>query len=49
MLVDVARHAANAYEREGRDRKEVLARIRQFFEAEWASPTDKANDVTDGD
>jgi hypothetical protein len=49
MLVDVARHAANAYEREGRDRQEVLARIRQFFDAEWASPTDTAKDVTDGD
>jgi len=49
MLVDVARHAANAYEREGRDRKEVLARIRQFFDAEWASPTDTAKDATDGE
>ena len=43
MLVDLARHVANAYEqREGRDRAWVLARIKQGFDAEWAHPTDEA-------
>jgi hypothetical protein len=40
MLVDLARHAAQAYERDGRDRDEVLARIRAGFDAEWGTPTD---------
>jgi Domain of unknown function (DUF5076) len=43
MLVDLARHVANAYEQDGRgDYFEVLSRIRQVFEAEWDSPTDIA-------
>ncbi len=43
MLVDLARHVANAYEqREGRSRAWVLARIKQGFDAEWADPTDEA-------
>jgi len=41
MLADVARHAANAYESEGHDRAEVLARIRQLFDAEFSYPTDE--------
>jgi hypothetical protein len=41
MFADVARHAANAYEGEGHDRAEVLARIRQFLDAEFADPTDE--------
>lgn len=40
LLVDIARHAAQAYEREGEDAATVLARIREFFEAEWKRPTD---------
>ena len=41
LLVDLARHVANAYEQtEGRDRAEVLARIRDAFDAEWQTPTD---------
>ena len=40
MLVDLARHAAQAYELEGRNRDEVLARIRAAFDAEWNHPTD---------
>jgi hypothetical protein len=39
MLVDVARHAARAYKRDGHDPDEVLQRIREFFDAEWSSPT----------
>ena len=43
MLVDLARHVANAYEEDGRgDYFEVLARIREIFDAEWDSPTDIA-------
>jgi len=43
MLVDLARHVANAYEQDGRgDYFEVLARIRDLFDAEWDSPTDIA-------
>jgi hypothetical protein len=45
-LVDIARHAANAYAAEGHDREEVLQRIRQYFEAEWDSPTSPAEDLT---
>lgn len=48
MLVDVARHASKAYANEGRDPKEILARIRELFDAEWANPTDKPKDITGG-
>ena len=41
LLVDVARHPAKAYANEGQSEAEVLIRIRQFLEAEFASPTDK--------
>jgi hypothetical protein len=47
LLVDVARHAAQAYEREGRDPKAVLERIRELFNAEWSCPTDDPKDLTD--
>jgi len=40
LLADVARHAANAYANEGRNRAEVLGRIRQFLDAEFSRPTD---------
>jgi len=46
LLVDIARHAALAYEREGRDPTETLARIREGFDAEWATPTDKPEDLS---
>jgi len=43
MLVDLARHVANAYEADGRgDYFEVLGKIRHMFDAEWDSPTDIA-------
>jgi hypothetical protein len=42
MLVDLARHVANGYEQaQGRDRNDVLLRIRAGFDAEWQSPTDE--------
>jgi hypothetical protein len=47
LLVDVARHAAKAYAKEGKSEKLVLARIRQLFDSEWADPTDKPIDITD--
>jgi Domain of unknown function (DUF5076) len=41
FLVDVARHAARAYAREGAySEEEALARIIDMFEAEIARPTD---------
>jgi hypothetical protein len=46
MLVDIARHAANAYEQDGYDRDDVLRRIRAFWDAEWADPTDEPKDIT---
>ena len=46
MLVDVARHAAQAYAREGHDPDEALRRIRELFDAEWTSPTSPAEDLT---
>jgi hypothetical protein len=47
LLVDVARHAARAYQREGQNAEEALQRIRQGFDAEWSAPTDLAEDLTD--
>lgn len=40
LLVDVARHAAQAYAEDGQDPQVVLRRIRELFDAEWSSPTD---------
>lgn len=48
LIVDVARHAAQAYKSEGRDPGEVLARIRELWNAEWSNPTDDARDITGG-
>jgi len=47
LLVDVARHAARAYAREGQDPTAVLRRIRELFDAEWSNPTDEPEDITD--
>jgi hypothetical protein len=42
MLVDLARHIANAQEQLGKGKKaEVLKRIKEGFDAEWNSPTDE--------
>ena len=40
MLVDLARHVAQAYEAKGFSATDVLTRIRSAMEAEWTSPTD---------
>ncbi|HUE41156.1 MAG TPA: DUF5076 domain-containing protein [Chthoniobacterales bacterium] len=47
MLVDIARHAAKAYAKEGQDPASVLARIHELFEAEWSAPTDHPSDLHD--
>jgi hypothetical protein len=40
MLVDLARHIASAYGKTGRvDERAALKRLREGFDAEWASPT----------
>ena len=46
LLADVARHAAQAYAREGHDPDEAILRIRELFDAEWVSPTSQAEDLT---
>jgi hypothetical protein len=44
LLVDIARHAARAYSREGAfTEQEALTRILEMFEAEIARPTDAGN------
>jgi hypothetical protein len=45
MLVDIARHAANAYANDGMSRAEALARIKALFDAEWNTPTDEAREI----
>ncbi len=41
LMVDIARHAARIYEREGVcTQAEAMRRIRSLFDAEWDSPTD---------
>ena len=41
LMVDIARHAARIYEREGVcTQAEALRRMRALFDAEWGSPTD---------
>ena len=41
MLVDLAKHVANAYhETTGQGPSEALARIKEGFDAEWAAATD---------
>ena len=46
LLVDVARHVALAYEREGQSSAGVLQRIRELFDAEWDAPTDGPQDLS---
>ncbi|MEM7234506.1 MAG: DUF5076 domain-containing protein [Planctomycetota bacterium] len=49
MLADIARHAAAAYADKGADPDQVLARIRELFEAEWENPTDPLETYKDSD
>lgn len=48
LLVDIARHAALAYAREGQDPDAVLQRIWEYCDAERSAPTDDPEDFTDG-
>ncbi|GAC1452430.1 MAG: DUF5076 domain-containing protein [Isosphaeraceae bacterium] len=42
MLVDLARHVANAYsELKGMNRHEALVRVKEGFDVEWEEPTDQ--------
>lgn len=41
MLVDLAKHVANAYAQTGRNKEEVLDRIFKGFQAEYESETDE--------
>jgi hypothetical protein len=45
LLVDIARHVANAYQAQGYDREQVLARIRDVWNVEWNHPTDNAKEL----
>jgi hypothetical protein len=47
MLVDIARHVAQAYAREGATPEAVLKRIKEMFDAEWSKPTDTRKDITE--
>jgi hypothetical protein len=46
LLVDLARHAARAYAKEGHDLNATLARIRLLFDAEWDHATDTPESLT---
>jgi hypothetical protein len=46
LLVDVARHVAQAYVKEGHEEGRTLARIREPLDAEWANPTDTPEDIS---
>jgi hypothetical protein len=42
MLVDLAKHIASAYEQSGGlNQAAALSRIKQGFDTEWESPTDR--------
>ena len=46
MLADLARHVANAYAREGKNREESLRTILELLEKELEHPTDDCCDET---
>jgi hypothetical protein len=48
MLVDIARHLAHAYARQGVDHGLALARIKELIDAEWSGPTTRIRDLSDG-
>ena len=45
-LVDLARHVSKAYANQGRDKTEILNRIREALEAEWSFPTDEPEQLS---
>jgi len=46
LLVDLARHVAQAYAQHQLSPEEALARIFECFDAERAAPTDDPEDIT---
>jgi len=40
LLVDLARHTAQAYAEKGYSKEAALNRIREGFDAEWSAPTE---------
>jgi hypothetical protein len=49
MLVDLAKHVANAYEQAGKGTHEaVLGMIKEGFDLEWSNPTDEATGEISG-
>jgi hypothetical protein len=45
LLADIARHVSRAYADQGRDPEEVLGRILELWNAEWANPTDEPEKI----
>lgn len=45
LLVDVARHAARAYARDGIEEVVALARIHELLSAEWSDGTDEPEEL----
>jgi len=45
LLVDIARHAARAYARDGIEEDVALARIHELFSAEWSDATDEPEEL----
>lgn len=43
LLADIVRHLGNAYEADGKNRGEVIMRIKEVFDAEWVDPTSAAD------
>ncbi|MFB3906725.1 MAG: DUF5076 domain-containing protein [Acidobacteriota bacterium] len=49
MLVDLAKHIANAYQQtEGIEHAAALRRLREGFDAEWGTPTDRPTGKIEG-
>ncbi len=46
LLVDIARHVANAYAQGGIPMDVALRRMKNLFDAEWSRPTGTARDIT---
>ena len=45
LLADVMRHLGNAYEADGKNRSQVISRIKEVFDTEWDEPTSPADPV----
>ena len=45
FLVEFINHVADSYEKKGRNRDEVLARIKSGFDAEWINPDEPSSNL----